>query len=144
MGRLSKGERERRDVDVLRGAIALILTTAVAAISTTSGDAAAPLSAFSPPVLAVVALGVVMICMTLRATSDRPSRAKLVAMTVALVFVVSGELAALTATTMHGDGLTASALLAALGFTVWFAFGIATEDERRRAEQPQGNAKDTR
>ena len=144
MGRLSKGERGRRDADVLRGAIAVILTTGVAAISTTIDDGAEPLSVFSAPVLSGAALGVVMICMTLRATSDRPSRARLLAMTVALGFVVSGELAALTAVTMHGDGVTASALLAALVFTVWFALGIATEDERRSAEQPQENTKDTR
>jgi hypothetical protein len=55
----------------------------------------------------------------------------------ALGLVVSGELAALAMAATRAEITTAGALLAALGFTVWFGCGILTEDARRAAEQQQ-------
>jgi uncharacterized membrane protein len=144
MGPLRKGDRGRHDTFVVRGICAAIFTTNVAIACTTSDAAdaadAAPLGS-TACTLAVVAISVVTVCMAIRAAHPRLSRAAVAAVTAALALVVCGELAAAIVAVSRGDALVAGMLLAAAGFTAWFAYGIAAEDSPRVAEQKQ---KDTR
>jgi hypothetical protein len=141
MGPLSKGDRGRHDTFVVRGICAAIFTTNVAIACTTS-DAAdvAPLGS-TACTLAVVAISVVTVCMAIRAANPELSRAAVAAVTAALALVVCGELAAAIVAVSRGDALVAGMLVAAAGFTAWFAYGIVPEDSPRAAEQKQ---KDTR
>jgi uncharacterized membrane protein len=143
MGPLRKGDRGRHDSFVVRGICAAIFTTNVAIACTTSDAAdAAPLGS-TACTLAVVAISVVTVCMAIRAAHPRLSRAAVAAVTAALALVVCGELAAAIVAVSRGDALVAGMLLAAAGFTAWFAYGIAPEDSPRVAEQKQ-KQKDTR
>jgi hypothetical protein len=137
MGPVSRGDRGRRDTFVVRGVGAAIFTTNVAIACTTSDAADAALLGSTVCTLAVVAVSVVTVCMAIRAAYPRLSRAAVVAVSAALALVVCGELAAAIMAVSRGDALVAGMLLAAAGFTAWFAYGIAPEDSPRAAEQEQ-------
>jgi hypothetical protein len=129
----SRGERGRRDVDLVVGAAGACYAAVPAVLWWTGSATHAPVGQPASGLLAVLAAAVVLTGLAVRAAVGRVRRGPARVVGIGLMLVAAGELAAMWTALSAGVGGLVPVFLAASAFIGWFAYRLFAAVERRHA-----------